>query len=533
MHRRSPRVIQTLLLAALCVAGALLPNFAHAQATPVGTRPPGPSRFDIFGGYTYFHPLNTTLEGMPYLPINEGALVSVAGYFNRHIGLQAEGQFSPHGPDDCVYNAQGGPIVRFQLGRLVPFAHLLAGRTRVGGPLEQPCTWGLGATGGGGLDYVLPNPFLRNHLAIRIIQADYTYSHVDFGRSTAPVFLNGGLINMKAYRLSTGVVLRFGGDMQPEHPAAYGCEVQPANVFPGEPVTVTGRAINLDEGRKLHPVYTWSSTGGKISGTTETASVDTAGLAAGDYTITGHISEGSRSNQHADCTASFRVHTYEPPTIACSANPSSIMPGGVSTITAQAVSPQNRQLNLSYASSAGQITGNGSTATLTIPGVGPGTITVTCNAVDDMGHSASATTQVTVVEPPPPPAPQARPLCSVSFERDRRRPVRVDNEAKGCLDDIALEMNREPDSILMIVGKHDPQEKPDAAAERALNVRLYLTGEKGIDPARIQLRTGESTGRAADNVLVPPGATWDPGGTTSFDPTRVQRHGEPYARPPR
>jgi hypothetical protein len=136
-----------------------------------------------------------------------------------------------------------------------------------------------------------------------------------------------------------------------------------------------------------------------------------------------------------------------------------------------------------------------------------------------------------VVAPPPAPAPSARSLCSISFERDRRRPVRVDNEAKGCLDDIALEMNRKSDAMLVIVGKHDPQEPPETAAERTLNEKQYLTYEKGIDPSRIELRTGESTGRSADNILVPPGMTWNTGGTTRFDPSRVMRHGEPYARP--
>jgi hypothetical protein len=134
---------------------------------------------------------------------------------------------------------------------------------------------------------------------------------------------------------------------------------------------------------------------------------------------------------------------------------------------------------------------------------------------------------------PPPPAPLAQNLCSISFERDRKRPVRVDNEAKGCLDDIALELNRETDSVLVVVGKHDPTEKPDAAAERTLNVKQYLTDEKGIDPNRIEVRTGETAGRTVDNVLVPPGATWDTGSTTSFDPTRVSRHGQPYAPQPK
>lgn len=528
MQWGSKPAIQALLLGvAMMLAATLATPACHAQAAPAGTRPPGPSRLDLFGGYTYFHPLGAGLDGYTYGPIDRGGIVSVTGYLGRHFGLQAEGQFSPHGPDDCVYNAQGGPVWRFQVGRLVPFVHLLAGKTRVGGPVEQPCSWGLGATAGGGIDYVLPNPILHNHVAIRPIQADFTFSHVDFGDATAPVYLNGGLINMKAYRLSAGVVLRF-GDMEPSHPPSFGCEVQPANVIAGDPVTVTSRVINLDASRKHPYQYSWSASGGKVSGSGETVTVDTGGLAPGDYTVRGTISTGSHASQRATCTASFRVQAIAPPTIACAADPSSILPGGTSTITAQAVSPQNRPVNVSFATTAGQINGTGSTATLVAAGVSPGTITVTCNAVDNLGQSASATTTVTVVEPPAPAAPQARPLCSVSFERDRRRPVRVDNEAKGCLDDIALEMNREPESTLIVVGKHDPSEKPDAAAERAINVKIYLTEEKGVDPSRIQLRTGGATDRSAENVLVQPGATWDPGGTTSFDPTHVQRHGEAY-----
>jgi hypothetical protein len=56
-----------------------------------------------------------------------------------------------------------------------------------------------------------------------------------------------------------------------------------------------------------------------------------------------------------------------------------------------------------------------------------------------------------------------------------------------------------------------------------------MTDEKGIAANRIEVRTGEISDRTVDNFLVPPGATWDAGGTTSFDPSRVVRHGEPYA----
>jgi hypothetical protein len=340
---------------------------------------------------------------------------------------------------------------------------------------------------------------------------------------------------ISALRLSAGFVLRF-GEKTPDLPASFGCEVQPVSVYPGDPITVTGRVINLQEKKNLVPQYTWTTTGGTLSRSGENTSIATAGLAAGDYTVVGKVSEGSLPTQHAECSASFRVTGYEPPTIACSANPTSILPGGFATITSVGRSPQNRPLTYSYGTSAGQITGTGATGTLSAADVGSGVANITCNVVDDLGKSASSTTSVTVVAPPPPPviaAPVAQNLCSVSFERDKKRPVRVDNEAKGCLDDIALELGRESTAVLVVVGKHDPAEKPEAAAERTLNVKQYLTDEKGIDPSRIQVRTGETTGRTADNVLVPPGATWDPGATTSFDPTSVQRHGQPYAPAPR
>jgi hypothetical protein len=59
-----------------------------------------------------------------------------------------------------------------------------------------------------------------------------------------------------------------------------------------------------------------------------------------------------------------------------------------------------------------------------------------------------------------------------------------------------------------------------------------MTDEKGIDPSRIQLRIGETSGRMVDDFVVPPGASWDPAGTDSFDATKVERHGQAYAPNP-
>jgi outer membrane protein OmpA-like peptidoglycan-associated protein len=241
--------------------------------------------------------------------------------------------------------------------------------------------------------------------------------------------------------------------------------------------------------------------------------------------VKGHVSEGTKPGQMADCSAQFTVKAFEPPTVSCSANPSSVNPGDSATITATAMSPQNRPLTYSYSSTAGSISGTTASATLSTAGAAPGTITVTCNAVDDKGKSASATTSVTVIAPPPPPpppAPQASSLCSVSFERDKARPTRVDNEAKACLDEIALNLQRSTDSKLAIVGNADAKEmkskKEDKfAAERAVNEKAYLTTEKGIDGSRITVYTGTADSKTDVNTLIPAGATFDTTGTTPVD----------------
>ncbi len=515
-----PRILIAFTAAALAIS--VIPAAAQA-ANPGGTPPPNPSRFDLYGGYGYIHPVDSDINNNQYQPINPGAVVSATGYFNRYFGLQAEGSFFPGGPNDCIYTAQAGPVFRLPLNRFVPFAHALAGGAKVGGPVFQPCTWGWGVTGGIGFDYILPA--FNNRLAIRPIQADFDYSQVDYGPRQQPADVAGGFGEIHAYKLSGGLVLRLGATSTPP-PVQLGCTVKPVDVFPGDPVDAAAVPANLALRRPVN--YAWSASGGQVTGTTETAHIATTGLAAGDYTVKGHVSQGIRPSQQADCSASFRVHAYEPPTITCSANPTTVLPGATSTITAVARSPQNRTLTYSYSASSGQVNGNGSIATLATAGDTPGTVTVTCNVVDDLGKQATATTSVGINAPPVPVAPSARTLCALSFDRDRKRPVRVDNEAKGCLDDIALTLNRESSARLVIIGHHGDDETSDAAAQRVLNVEQYLTDEKGVDPSRIELRTGDTAGRTVDNTLVPAGATFNTGAT--FDGSSIKRTGQAYGK---
>jgi len=415
------------------------------------------------------------------------------------------------------------------------FAHGLAGGARLGGPNQsnpfiyhEPYQWGPTLTAGGGMDYDLP--FFDHRFSLRLFQADYRYIHTNYGPSTTvpTTGVLGGRTNMSAAELSTGLVMHF-GHIIPPPPVTYSCAVSPTTIFPGDPITATGTALNLNP--KKTASYTWSTDGGTVSGTSSTANIDTKTTSPGTYTVKGHVSEGAKPGEMADCSAQYTVKQYEPPTISCSASPSTVAPGDSSTITATGGSPQNRPLTYSYSASAGSVSGSTSTATLSTAGAAPGTITVTCNVVDDKGQTASSTTTVTVNAPPPPPAPTTSALCSVNFERDKRRPTRVDNEGKACLDDIALNLQRSSDAKLAVVGdasseektatKHHKAEGDKLAAERAVNTKEYLVTEKGIDASRISVYTGTTDGKTVTTTLIPAGATLDSTGITPVDESAV------------
>ena len=89
-------------------------------------------------------------------------------------------------------------------------------------------------------------------------------------------------------------------------------------------------------------------------------------------------------------------------------------------------------------------------------------------------------------------------------------------------------MDQQAEAKLVIVGNASPDEKPEAAAERSLNVRQYLTQEKGIDPGRIEVRVGDTSGRTVNNTLVPAGAIFNETNTETFDERAITRTGQAY-----
>jgi outer membrane protein OmpA-like peptidoglycan-associated protein len=521
------------LMLAACAVGLGVGSLnaqTSSTAAPLGINP---SRVDVFMGYSYFGAHGQVKPaGIAYSSINVGAMGSGAYYFNKYVGGEMVIAAHPSGNNDGLYTISGGPIFRAPMQNFTLFAHGLVGGGRLGGPNQsnpfiyhEPYRWGPTLTAGGGMDYALP--FFDNRFSLRLFQADYRWIHTNYGPAVSIPTSGtlGGRTNLSGAELSTGIVAHF-GHIIPPPPVTYACAVSPTTVYPGDPITVTGTAANLNP--KKAYTYSWTADGGTISGNSSTATIDTKTAAPGTYTVKGHIVQAAtkapKPGEMADCTATYTVKQFEPPTMSCSANPSTVAPGDSSTITASGMSPQNRPLTYSYSASAGSVSGSGSTATLSTAGAAPGTITVTCNVVDDKGQTASATTTVTVNAPPPPPAPETSALCSVSFERDTKRPARVDNEAKACLDDIALKLQSASDAKLAVVGNADSAEKkgPELAAERAVNTKDYLVTEKGIDASRISVYTGSDNGKTVTTTMIPAGATLSTSGLTPVDESAVK-----------
>ena len=490
----------------------------------------GVPRFDLFLGYSYVRAIPEMAAGNRLVWLNGGS-TSLAYNFNRYLGVVADlgaytnsemrftggytSTVNVNNSDVAVWSYLFGPRLSFRnYHRITPFAQVLFGGVHANQVTLAGCTVNcillpsqssFAMTAGGGVDLRV-----HRHIGIRIIQAEYLMTNFKSYSTGASGMQND-------MRLSSGVVFSFGGQPHapPPQPVTYACFVNPTAVYRGDSITVTGSAMNLDPARSA--TYTWSTDGGTVSGISSTATIDTANATPGTYTLKGHVSESDKAGENADCSTPFTVKMFEPPTVSCTAAPSEVVSGSPSTITTVGISPQNRPLTYIYTPTSGTISGSGASVTLITTGAPAGVIGVTCGVLDDKGQTASANTSVTVAVPVAMPKPTTRTLCSVSFDRDPRRPSRVDNEGKACLDQIALNLQQDSGATLALVGNASSSEKDGTklAAARAVNTKAYLVGEKGIDSSRVTIYTGAQDGRIVSTTLIPADATFDNTGDTA------------------
>jgi len=515
--RRYKRVLFTSCFAAVAVFLTSAVVLAQEETTP---------KVELFTGYQWLnvggsvpapgHSPNAPV-GQQLRDIPQG--VGVTGAYNFSRWWSLEGDFGGNWDDHVnEYTASVGPRLSWRNEGVNMFLHTLLGLNRLTVP-GLPDDNGLGAILGGGMDIKVWRP-----LSIRLIEADYVWGKHHYPDVVSPVFSDLARPTLNGARLRSGLVWNFG--FPSATPPAASCSVQQSEVMVGEPVTATASGSNFNPKHTLN--YTWSSTGGKVTGKDNTATIDTNGIAGGNYTVTARISDPKmKKGGEATCTANFTVKEppKNPPTMSCSANPTSVQAGTSATVTCNCTSPDSVPVTVSnWTASAGSISGQGNTATLNTTGASAGPITVTATCTDSRNLTNSATTQVTVETPPPPP-PQASKLSQCDFPNEKK-PWRVDNTCKAILDDVAQRLQHDPDARLVIVGNAEPTEKrQNPAAERAVNSKAYLSdreAKQAIDPSRIEVRTGSAGSKTAEYWVVPAGANFAGEGTQTVDENTVK-----------
>lgn len=494
------RAIAVVMLALLLA----VPILAFAQDE-------SPSKVDIFAGYSWESPgkigVPPVATSGQQIRLNgaSGFGTSVTFNFHKHLGLTAD--FSDHfGKQADTSHIVFGPKLYGTYEHFTPFAEVLMGLTRVA-PESGKAANGFGLLAGGGFDLDF-----SKHFSWRILQVDYVRQQ--FSAKTSNTTL--GVANMDGVRLQTGVVFKLGGGAPPVPPTASCSAAQPAAVQAGEPVSVTVTPGNFNP--KHTVTYDWKSTGGKVSAKETSATIDTAGLAPGNYTVTATATDAKKKqNNVASCTSNFTVNEPpKPPVISCGATPASVVTGSPVNLSAQASSPDNRPLTYTWTTSAGRINGTGANVTLDTAGAPVGTVTVNCVATDDRGLNANSSTTVNVQAPPPPPPPpapapgsaeairqelhqQGRTLLPVHFDTAKAT-IRIDSQE--LLTNAAQVLREDPNLFVFVDGYTDnvggKAYNLDLSRRRAAAVRTWLI-QHGIEANRLVSRGFGMSNPVGDN----------------------------------
>ncbi|MGA8618024.1 MAG: OmpA family protein [Candidatus Sulfotelmatobacter sp.] len=487
------------LCAVLAVALASIPAPAQSDVNP---------KWDLFAGYQWLHPGGSVPApfGDPNSPspfkvpdMSKGFGIATTYNFDPHFGLEFD---LGHNWGDSNYETTGsvGPRFMWRTDVANYFLHAMVSLNRLNVNGLNPSN-GIGAVLGGGMD--LP---IRKSIAWRVFEADYVWAHHNFANYAAPEFPDLRRPSFEGIRLRTGLVFSWGG-AAPLVPAAT-CSIQPSEVIVGEPITATVAASNFNP--KHTVTYSWSASGGQITGKDTTAQIDTTNAAPGSYTVTVHLTDArEKKNNEASCSATFTVKPLppkNPPTISISATPSSVPAGGTVSLSANCTSPDGVPVTVSsWTSNGGTISGSGASATLDTSGASPGPITVSATCTDSRGLTSQGSSEVMVENPPQAKNPEievleARLALHSIYFPTAMPPIRNPNAGLvasqrqtlvGLAADFKKYLESKPEAHLILEGHADPRgpaEYNQKLSERRVDrVKSFLV-EQGVPEGNIDTK---------------------------------------------
>jgi outer membrane protein OmpA-like peptidoglycan-associated protein len=502
MRFRLPAVCKTVFFArsafVLCVFLAPGSAMAQDESNP---------KYDIFAGYQWLHPggnapnpnstpTNPSANQIPDMAKGVGA--SGTYNFTPHLGIEGDVGQSSAGNNTFETTVSAGPRFIVRTGDGAYFVHALLSYNRLAVDRLNASN-GIGGILGGGMDLKF-----TKMLSWRVFEADYVPAQHRFPQFSPAAISRPGLHGV---RLRTGIVFNLG--YAEVTPVSASASVQPTEAMVGEPLTVTAAPSNFNPKHEL--TYEWSSTCGKISGTGATASIDSHGATGGTCTAAVKITDPkAKNNNSASASANFTVKEppKNPPTVSCSASPTSVQAGATVTVTCTCTSPDNVPVTVSnYTATAGTITGQANTATLNTSGASPGTITVNASCSDPRGLNTAASTSVTIESPPPPPPvnpevqrlEQRLSLHSIYFPTAQPSPAKpkgglVKSQQQTLIDlaaDFKKYLESKPDARLILEGHADPRgpaEYNQKLSERRTEATKAFLVAQGVPEANIDTK---------------------------------------------
>jgi hypothetical protein len=258
-------------------------------------------------------------------------------------------------------------------------------------------------------------------------------------------------------------------------------------------IDLTANAVDPDNDTLL---YTWSVTGGRLTGEGRAVTWDLSGVNPGSYTVTVDVNDGNAHtvNGTATVTVAECTNCRPPcPTVSVSC-PTSVDPGSAITFSSSLSSSANVTYNWSV--SAGTISSGQGTSSITVDTAGLG------------GQTVTATVEVGGLDP----ACSRTASCSTSVTAPQAPPTKFDeygnirfNDEKARLDNYAIQLQNQPGAQGYIIAYGSCAGEAQARADRAKD---YLVNTRGIDAGRIVTMDGGCRSDLSVELwIVPTGAT--------------------------
>lgn len=249
------------------------------------------------------------------------------------------------------------------------------------------------------------------------------------------------------------------------------------------------RAIAADpDNDKL--TYSWTVAGEKVAFSGQELVFGSEGRNLGDHGVVCTVDDGSATAQAKSVVTVNAKSVNLPPTVRCEVESSELTNGQTTKVRATYSDPEGDAVRLEWTAAAGSIEGSGAQVVYKAKGLSAGGYVIRVQAIDARGATGVSTCQVNVRE-----------KLIIRMEM-----LRVDNIAKGVLDDVALKMQSDPRLHVALTGYSDQfgskRISESAAQQRADAVKNYLVKNHKINESRISVKNGGTSNPIAPNTTL-------------------------------